>query len=171
MVVNAAGSKLDAYLDTSLDYRVTTCTSDARTAVVTVRLTSSAPTRGLPPYVTSRADKPTYATVPGQNRLDLRVLSTRGARLSGAVLDGKPLLAPTAGELPQTLPADAAAELLSQTTQAGRPSFGLVVELLPGATRTLELTLAEPPSTLPPQLPLQALARRPTVAGDVSACG
>ena len=171
VVVNAAGGKLDAYLDTSLDYRATRCSSDAREVVVTVRLHNDAPTSGLAPYVVVRADDPPYRTVPGQNRTDLRVLVTRGAQLTAAALDGRPLLAPTPGVLPDVLAADSADAFLSRTTQAGRPSFGLTLELPPGQTRELQLTLSEPPSTLAPQLPLQAAARTPKVSSDVGACG
>ena len=171
VVVNAAGGKLDSYLDSSLDYRVTECSDDGRTVVITVSLTNAAPPSGLPDYVVLRADDPPFPTVPGQNRLDLRVLATSGAQLAGAELDSKPLLAPIAGTLPDVLPAGSAEAFLSQTTQVGRPSFGLALELLPGQTRTLELTLEEPPTQAAPELPVQTMARTTAVTADVSACG
>lgn len=170
VVVNAAGGKLDTYLGTELSYEVTRCTSDERTSVITVELTNDAPAQGLPAYVVTRADQPPYATVPGQNRTDLRVLLTRGAQLGSARLDGKPLLAPEVGELPDTIPAGTALAFLSRTTQAGRPSYGLTLELPPGTGHTLELTVDEPASTLAPELPLQRTALEGRATADVSAC-
>lgn len=170
VVVNAAGGKLDAYLDTSLDYRVTSCTATRRTVVVTATLRNEAPAGGLPAYVDARADAPPYPTVPGQNRTDLRLLVTRGAQLTGATLDDRALLAPTLGTLPDVLPEGAADDLLAQTVQAGRPSYGLTLELLPGATRTLRLELTEPISRAAPVLPPQQTARPQVVTSDLSAC-
>ena len=135
-----------------------------------MRLRNDAPASGLPAYVVTRADAPPYRTVPGQNRTDLRVLLTRGAELDSARLDGKPLLAPEIGELPETIPADAALAFLNRSTQAGRPSYGLTLELPPASEHELELTVDEPPSTLAPQLPLQSTAREGRAVADVSAC-
>lgn len=170
VVVNAAGSKLDAYLDSTLDYRVDRCVVDARAVTITASLRNSAPTAGLPEYVTRRADEPSYTTALGQNLVDLRVLITKGAAVRSATLDGKPLPFSPAGQLPPTLPADEAAGFLSAGVQGGRPSYGLELELPPGATRTLVLEVEEPPSVLAPLLPRQPLARPPQVRADVLVC-
>ncbi|HEY6793720.1 MAG TPA: DUF4012 domain-containing protein [Kineosporiaceae bacterium] len=171
VVVNAAGNKLDTWLDTSLRYQVTRCGAAARTVSITVTLRNGAPSSGLPPYMTVRSDRPPYPTVPGQNRSELSVLVTRGARLLGATLDGAPLLSSGHdGSLPDMVAADAADTFLGQGDVGGRPSYWVDLETRPGGTHTVVLQLAEPPSTLPPLLPRQALVRLPEVTADVRTC-
>jgi hypothetical protein len=170
IVVNAAGSKLDAYLDSALEYRADKCTVDGRSVTVKVSLRNSAPTSGLPEYVTRRADEPSHPVAPSQNVVDLRVLVTKGASVRAAKLDGKLLPFSPLGQLPATLPEGEAIGFLSPAVQGGRPSYGLELELPPGVTRTLVLELDEPPSVIDPLLPIQPLARTPKVAADVSLC-
>jgi Protein of unknown function (DUF4012) len=171
VVVNAAGNKLDSWLDTSLRYQVTGCAAQARTVSITVTLRNDAPTTGLPPYMTVRSDRPPYPTVPGQNRSELNVLVTRGARLVGASLDGAPLLASGQDDtLPDTMAADAADTFLGQGEVAGRPAYWVDLETRPGGTHTMVLRLTEPASTRPPLLPRQTLVRGPEVTADVRAC-
>ena len=172
VLVNAAGNKLDNWLDSSLRYAVTSCTPARRTVDVSVTVRNEAPRSGLPVYMTVRSDRPPYETVVGQNRSELEVLVTRGATLLGATLDGATLLPSSAdGELPQTIDADAAAGFLSRADVGGRPSYWLDLETRPGATHTLVLKLAEPPSSLPPLLPRQNLVRSPSVTADAGSCG
>ncbi len=165
VVVNAGGNKLDAWLHQDLTYRVVQCSSTGRTVQISVKMRNDAPKSGLPEYVTVRSDKPTYATVPGQSRVELQVLTTLGSVLKEANLDGVPVtVASPDGTLPDTLP-DSADETLfvQQSTEAGRPTFGMNVELLPaGGTKTLTLTIEEPASSEPPQLPLQPMANDPS---------
>jgi hypothetical protein len=179
VLVNAAGSKLDTWLHESLSYQVQHCAPGGRLVSVTVSLTNSAPTKGLPDYVTIRSDKPSYATEVGQNRVDLEVMVTRGARLESATLDGVAVpLAPPEGDLPVKLPTGGLAGpgedtgFVSETVTAGRPSYGIGLELRPGARRTLVVTLREPAGVGgAPLLPVQTLVNPPTVSADVSACG
>ena len=179
VVVNAGGSKLDTWLEQSLSYRVLECRASGRTIAATVRLLNQAPTKGLPAYVTVRSDQPRFKTVPGQNRVELQLLVTRGAELTSAVLDGVPLpLAPPDGDLPVTLPTGGLATggldtgFLDEQISAGRPAYGLDLELVPGKPRTLEVRFTEPAGVSgSPLLPVQTLVERPTVAADVSACG
>ena len=93
VVVNAAGGKLDTYLDASLDYRVTRCTADARDRCGHRRAAQRCAGGGPAAPTSSPAPtEPPYPTVPGQNRTDLRVLATRGARLTAGVA-GRPAAA------------------------------------------------------------------------------
>lgn len=171
VVVNAAGSKLDAYLDQGLDYRVTTCGRQRRSTTITVTLKNAAPTGKLPAYVTTRADDPQPAVPVGQNRVDLQVLLTRGARVLSAALDKQALaVSPPEGGLPAVLPPGPLPDFLGAGTQAGRPSYGLELELPVGQVRVLTLTVEEPPSTVPPVLPVQALVQAPRVTSEVAAC-
>ncbi|MFJ8076241.1 DUF4012 domain-containing protein [Streptomyces sp. NPDC096176] len=149
VVNNAAGTKLDYYLDRRMDWASGRCTAAGREVTVTVRLTNRAPGSGLPAYVTQRVDHPPYTIRPGDNRLLVSYYATRGARLTEATVDGRPAL-------------------LNQLTERGHPVFTFDMELPHGATRTLVLNLVERPSESPPVLfhqqlvqPLQAMARPP----------
>lgn len=140
VVNNAAGTKLDYYLDRKLDWEAGQCNRDGRSVLVTVTLANRAPAAALPAYVTQRVDEPPYATRPGDNRLMVSYFASTGAGLTGATLDGRTALANT-------------------TAERGHPVFTFDVELPRQSTRTLKLNLVEPPSTLPPVLLRQQLVR------------
>ncbi|MCQ4079682.1 DUF4012 domain-containing protein [Streptomyces sp. RB6PN25] len=140
VVNNAAGTKLDYYLDRRLDWEAGRCGRDGRDVTVTVALTNRAPATRLPAYVTQRVDAPPYTTRPGDNRLLVSYYASTGAGLAEATLDGRIALA-------------------NVTTERGHPVFTLDVELPRQSTRTLRLYLVEPPSTRPPVLLLQRLVR------------
>ncbi len=130
-VDNAAGNKLDYYLDRSLDYRVTGC-GPQRASVVTVTLHNGAPGAGLPAYVTYRQDRGAIGTAAGagdgSNKLDVLVYTARGSTLVGATLDGRPItLSPG-----------------TDGSGVGRPVFRAQVELAAGQRRVLVLQLSEP---------------------------
>ncbi|MEU8590871.1 DUF4012 domain-containing protein [Streptomyces sp. NPDC048664] len=140
VVNNAAGTKLDYYLDRSLDWSAGRCTPDGREITVRAVLTNRAPARGLPAYVTDRLDQPGYATRAGDNRLLVSYYATEGAGLVGATLDGKEVSA-------------------SPGTERGHPVYTLDVEVPAGRSRTLALKLLEPPSSRPPTVLRQQLSR------------
>jgi len=179
VVVNAAGNKLDTWLTQTLSYQVLHCAPSGREVAVTVNLANSAPTKGLPDYVTVRSDKPAYRTVVGQNRVEMQLLVTLGAHLESATLDGVPVpLAPPEGELPTQLPTGGLAApgedngFLAEAVTAGRPSYGMELEVKPAARRTLVVTFREPAGIGgEPVLPLQPMVKRPTATADVAACG
>jgi hypothetical protein len=171
VVLNAAGSKLDSWLSTTLDYRVTACTAASRTVEVIVTLRNDAPVKGLPSYVTIRSDYPGYPVVPSQNRDELEVLLTRGAKLQRATLDGVPMVvAPAEGQLPDTLPDGAATTFLQQGQTRGRPSYWMDLELVPGQPRTVVLVVTEPPSNESPVLPRQVMVRPEVVRSQLRDC-
>ncbi|NNJ07252.1 DUF4012 domain-containing protein [Streptomyces sp. PKU-MA01144] len=149
VVNNAAGTKLDFYLDRRMDWRAGRCTAAGREVTVTASLTNRAPGSGLPAYVTQRVDRPPYRTRPGDNRLLVSYYATEGARLARATVDGRPAM-------------------LNQMTERGHPVYTVDMELPRGATRTLVLELLERPSDRPPLLlhqrlvqPLRFTARPP----------
>ena len=134
---NLAGGKLDVYLRRDIRYTAT----DTGRAVdigdgagpqteqagqLTLTLTNTAPAAGLPAYVTKRADLPSGAAYPpGQNRLWVSVYLGKGAQLATATLDGAPLA-------------------MGSEREQGLSVFSTVVEIDPGASRTLRLNVFQP---------------------------
>jgi hypothetical protein len=130
VVNNYSGSKLDYYLDRTLDYRRSSCpggdgTSNSR---ITVTLTNAAP-KGLPAYVDQQLDAASFRGKPPRsaNTDYVEVFATNGAELSGATIDGQPLL-------------------VTGAHAQGHAVFAFNVTLLSGQTRTIVLQLTEPPT-------------------------
>ncbi|MFE9126073.1 DUF4012 domain-containing protein [Streptomyces sp. NPDC007148] len=140
VVNNAGGTKLDYYLDRSLEWSPGRCTADGREVTVKAVLTNRAPVTGLPLYVTDRLDNPAHAARRGDNRLLVSYFATAGAGLVQARLDGK--AAPSA-----------------QGTERGHPVYTFDVEVPRGTSRTLTLHLLEPPSDRAPTVLRQQLTR------------
>ncbi|MDQ0762569.1 DUF4012 domain-containing protein [Streptomyces canus] len=153
VVNNAAGSKLDYYLDRSLVWEANGCAGGGRAVTVTATLTNRAPPAGLPGYVTLREDHPPYSTRPGDNRLLVSYYAGAGAGLTGATVDGR-------------------TALLASGTERGHPVYTLDLELPAGARRTLVLHLWEPHADGRPVLLRQPLVTplRATLKPG-SACG
>ncbi|MFF4724677.1 DUF4012 domain-containing protein [Streptomyces mirabilis] len=138
VVNNAAGSKLDYYLDRSLDWEAGTCSDLGRHVTVTMTLTNRAPASGLPGYVTHRGDRPPYRTRPGDNRLLVSYYAGVGAAFTGATLDGRPA---------QLMPG----------VERSHSVYTLDLELPAGSRRTLVLHLLEPHADRAPVLLRQSL--------------
>ncbi|MEV6290605.1 DUF4012 domain-containing protein, partial [Streptomyces sp. NPDC051896] len=138
VVNNAAGTKLDYYLDRSLVWAPGSCTHDGRPVTVTVTLTNRAPASGLPYYVTQRVDTPPYRTRPGDNRLLVSYYASEGASLTQATLDGRRI------------------ELIPGT-ERGHPVYTLDLELPRQSSRTLVLHLREPRADRTPTILRQTL--------------
>ncbi|MGW5463793.1 DUF4012 domain-containing protein [Streptomyces sp. NPDC003996] len=138
VVNNAAGTKLDYYLDRSLVWAPGACTDTGRAVTVTITLTNRAPASGLPEYVTQRVDAPPYRTQPGDNRLLVTYYAGMGASLTGATLDGRPVTVDTG-------------------TERGHPAYTLDLELPRQSSRTLVLHLDEPGADSAPTILRQAL--------------
>jgi hypothetical protein len=134
VVNNAAGGKLDYYLDRRLRYRSEGCAGPQRRSRITATLTSRAPARGLPRYVVLRADKGGGTSAPGEptgtNVSLVQVYAAKGATLVTAKLDGQPILV-TAG------------------AEQGHAVFQARVVLRPGQRRELDLELREPAALRP----------------------
>ncbi|WP_240134354.1 DUF4012 domain-containing protein [Streptomyces sp. MUM 178J] len=138
VVNNAAGGKLDYYLDRELHWIPGDCTRHGRKVTARVTLGNRAPASGLPPYVTQRVDDPPYPTRPGDNRVLVSYYASSGARLSGATLDGQPVTVGT-------------------SVERGHAVYTLDVELPAQSSRTLTLHLLEPISDRTPVLLNQPL--------------
>ncbi|WP_406859663.1 DUF4012 domain-containing protein [Streptomyces sp. HUAS MG47] len=138
VVNNAAGTKLDYYLDRSLVWSPGACTDTGRAVTVTVTLANRAPVSGLPHYVTQRVDHPPYPTRAGDNRLLVSYYAGIGATLTGATLDGRKVA-------------------LIPGAERGHPVYTLDLELPRQSSRTLVLHLREPRADHPPTLLRQAL--------------
>ena len=124
VINNAGGNKLDYYLERDVTY-VPACGAARPRALVTIKLTNTAPARGLSDYVAGRADHPQPPVAPGTSRLFVGYYATKGAHFSDPTLDGRPTF-------------------LTVDTERGRPVFTATVEIPPGATRTLVLPIEEP---------------------------
>ena len=96
-VVNAAGTKLDYYLERSMSYQRTGCGAGSE-VVASLKLVNNAPASGLPAYVTFRADHPPRGAKPGDNRLIVSYYASKGATISSVLIDGKPVAFTTAPE-------------------------------------------------------------------------
>ncbi|MFF4348672.1 DUF4012 domain-containing protein [Streptomyces sp. NPDC001530] len=138
VVNNAAGGKLDFYLDRELHWIPGRCTPDGRPVTARITLANQAPASGLPPYVTQRVDKPPYPTRPGDNRLIVSYYASAGAELTNATLDGRPAT-------------------VSSGVERGHAVYTLDVELPARHSRTLTLHLLEPISDRSPVLWRQPL--------------
>ncbi|MET7514569.1 DUF4012 domain-containing protein [Streptomyces sp. NPDC005480] len=138
VVNNAAGTKLDYYLDRSLVWAPGACTDNGRSVTATVTLTNRAPASGLPQYVTLRPDAPPYRTRPGDNRLLVSYYASEGAVLTRATLDGRPVK-------------------LIPGAERGHSVYTLYLELPRQSSRTLVLHLSEPESDRAPTILRQAL--------------
>ncbi|WP_191971771.1 DUF4012 domain-containing protein [Streptomyces luteolifulvus] len=138
VVNNAAGGKLDYYLERKLHWIPGQCTRRGRMVTARVTVANQAPASGLPPYVTQRVDKPPYATRPGDNRLLLSYYASAGAQLNDVSMDGRQVS-------------------VAGTVERGHAVYTLDVELPAGSSRTLTFHLYEPVSNRAPVLLDQAL--------------
>lgn len=122
---NAAGSKIDLFLERSLDYEATWDPDTGElSATATVTLTNAAPSSGLPAYLIGNALDRWFgddAPPEGWHKVFL-TLYTPWDQVS-ATLDGQPLLLGAENELDRT-------------------ALSTFVDLAPGQTRTLVVELA-----------------------------
>jgi hypothetical protein len=148
VVTNAAGSKLDYYLERATSIQRSEC--GRRTAVVaTFTISNTAPRSGLPSYVTIRGDKPSYPTRPGDNRLLVSYYGTAAGLLTSVDVDGQP-------------------SSIAATTEHGLLVVALDLELPAGSARTVVVRIDEP--TLPGKLDIlrQPLARDGRVTAELT---
>ncbi|MDT4914315.1 MAG: hypothetical protein QOC66_3443 [Pseudonocardiales bacterium] len=150
VVINAAGNKLDYYLERSFTWQRTGCGS-LRKVTATVTLTNTAPATGLTPYVTNRGDQHPDGVRPGDNRVDLEYFATRGALMDSMTVDGKP-------------------GTVGSGVERGHPVLIADIELPRGATRTIVFHLTEPEGKGSPQVLRQPLVRPMNVTIDDAKC-
>jgi hypothetical protein len=134
-LVNAAGNKLDTFMDLDIAYQLGDCETDEeygidwRTSTMTVTLTNSVP-GGLPPYMTGRMDltgagvDPSSVVV-GSSRDFVVVYAPVGATIASTTVDGE-------------------AAFVRNTELSGRPVALFDIDTNPGKGRTIEVTWSEP---------------------------
>ena len=143
VVINASGSKLDAYLDRSLRYEVGRCPVDGRVrSTVVVTLTSAIPPDAvLSDYVVAGAARGPDGPI---SRTQLQVHLPVEAAVVGITVDGvqRPFTA---------------------FREQGRPGALLELDLPPRQPVVVRLDVEEPASQAPATVPVQPLARDATV--------
>lgn len=125
---NAAGSKLDYYIRAAIGYApqpAASCAQPRRPTKVVVTLDSTAPARGLPRYVTIRADDSSTPHAVGAERLLVSVYAAIGAELTGVRVDG-------------------ARDGAAVTRERKHPVYTVDVDIPPGGRTVIELDLDEP---------------------------
>lgn len=135
---NATANKIDSFLERTVTYRGSYDRATGEvTATMTIDLTNTAPATGFPDYV---IDSEFFDLPPGTNRTMLTVFSP--LEQLGATVDGE-------------------AVGMSRHPELGWNAYSIRLELPPGATRTVEITLAGNIGEGPYELVVrpQALAR------------
>lgn len=131
---NGGGNKLDAYLKASYTYELGKCgiktwdDLNGRESKVFITLTNSAPKTGLPKYVNPRLDlRKGQKYVPSSNLEVISVYAPVGSTDEVILVDGQD-------------------EGATFSTYREHPVYTFSVELMPGQTRTVEVTFIEPVS-------------------------
>ncbi|HSY16476.1 MAG TPA: DUF4012 domain-containing protein [Jatrophihabitantaceae bacterium] len=150
VVANAAGNKLDYYLNRSLTWQGVGCGA-TRAVTATIMLTNDAPASGLSAYVTTRLDGYPGPTVPGDNRLLVQYYATVGASLTSATLNGQPVT-------------------LTPERELGHPVYVTELEMPRGVSQTLVLHLTEPNLGGPLTVLNPPLVRPMTVSTSTTSC-
>lgn len=143
---NATANKIDSFLERSVAYRGSyDRTSGEVTATMTISLTNTAPSSGYPDYV---IDSEFFDLPPGTNRTVLTVFTP--LEQLGTTVDGE-------------------ATGMSRQPELGWNAYSIRLEVPPGATRTVEITLAGNIGAGPYELVVrpQALARDDQVTIEV----
>ena len=144
--INGAGNKIDAYVSTKVVYDQGVCESEFpyRDASMDISLTNSAPTSGLPAYVTTRYDLGDLTPAnPGGTRMLVYAHVPLGSVFESATLDGKNV------------------SITAEGIDMDRQVFRLDVELPASSTRNLIIKYAEPAigDEPPPSLWTQPMPR------------
>ncbi len=148
---NAAGNKMDFYQSTAMTYRRTGC-AGGNTATATLRLTNDTPDYRLPPYVTTVIGGAPKTAAPGYNRTIVTYYSTPGSAVRSVRIDGH-----------QTI--------VASSPERGLTSIRLLIDIPAGATRTLQVTTAEPAATAAVLILRQPAVHPVTVSVDEPNCG
>lgn len=151
VVNNAAGNKMDYYLDRELSYTAEGC-GGPRGSTVTATLTNTAAADApLTPYVGGVGGEVAADSAPGTNRSLVSLYATEGSGLVAATVDGVPARVQVDDEL-------------------GHPVFTLQVDIPPATARTVVFELVEPSAPGPPLTPRQPLVLPMTVRTSVPEC-
>jgi len=129
VLVNGAGNKLDAYVKAKITYEQGVCQADFpyRDSNMNIALNNTAPTSGLPEYVTTRFDLGTMKPKnPGETKMLVFIHIPVGSVFESAKVAGNSVLP------------------VSQGTDLDRQVLRFDVELPAQSTQSLELKFAEP---------------------------
>lgn len=129
VLINGAGNKLDAYVKTKVDYEQGSCETDFpfRDSTMRVSLNNTAPTSGLPPYVTTRFDLGTMRPKnPGATKMLVYIHVPLGSVFESATIAGQSVLP------------------VAEGSDLDREVWRFDIELPAQATRRVELKFAEP---------------------------
>ena len=151
-VNNASGTKLDYYLDESLDYRATSCTTTSTSAAVTVTLTNNVPAHGVPDFVVRGNVAASRALTPGHNQVLLSLVTSPGSRITGATVNGRPVT-----------------WALQSVERGNHPVSIVSLDLPPRQATKVAFTVTMPRTHGQALLATQPLARQPKVTA--SHCG
>lgn len=137
---NAAGNKVDVYLQRELSFTRAPTTAGRELGTATLTLTNLAPASGLPPYVTERHDAAARTAPVGSDKLAVATYLTRGAVVRSVTVDGRPATFATGVE-------------------QDHPVVVLSVELDPGHRTTVQVVADEPVGRGPVSTVRQVLFR------------
>jgi len=151
VVNNAAGNKIDYYLDRTVRYSADNCVGPLRATAVAVTLTNNLPPGKYPPYIDSRSD-PNPTGPPGTSRSLVSLYATRGAQLRSVELNGVAVQVTTGMEL-------------------GHSVYTANVQLPPGVPKVLLFQLVEPTAAGVARVPVQPLVRPMATSVNVPPCG
>jgi hypothetical protein len=154
VINNLGGNKLDYYLDREIEYAADGCDGQTRKSTVTIRLTSTAPDKSLPDYVTNSAGilpEIPIAVPTGTMLTSVRLLATKDAKLVSAIANG------------QRIP-------VFTNTERGHPSFEVQVAIPPGQSGEVSFHLSEPTSAGAARVPIQPLRDNVTPVVSVPEC-
>jgi hypothetical protein len=129
VLINGAGNKIDAYVQSNVTYTVGQCTPylPYRDSIMRVTLNNSAPTSGLPEYVSQRNDRGQLRPDdPGSTKMLAYLHVPLGAELQTATVDGV--------DVP----------LISEGMENNRTVWRLDVELPANSIKNLIVTFSEP---------------------------
>jgi len=127
--VNGAGNKIDSYVSAEVRYMQSLCTVDTpyRKAFMRINLENTAPTSGLPRYVTPRSDLPKNSSIKlGSTKMVIYVHAPLGSVLDTATIDGNEVSAVASG------------------VDTGRQVWRFDTELDPQKSRALLVNFEEP---------------------------
>jgi hypothetical protein len=129
VLINGAGNKLDAYVKANINYEQGICETDFpfRDSTIKVSLNNTAPTSGLPAYVTTRFDLGNmHPKNPGATKMLVYIHVPLGSVFESATVANK-----------EVLP-------VSEGTDLDREVWRFDIELPAQSTHSVELKFAEP---------------------------
>jgi hypothetical protein len=141
VINNLGGNKLDYYLRRKIEYSADACEGKTRDSTVTVTLTNTAPTEGLPDYVVASglfdSNYPVKAPK-GTNVTSVALLATKNAELVSVTANGQKTV-------------------VFPGRDRGHPLYETQLAIAPGQTVELKFLLKEPLVPGTPRVPAQPL--------------